>query len=41
VFRGFARGDDANDVATIALTVANEEKMSSAAHAEHEKTFLF
>lgn len=41
MFRGFARGDDADDVATIALTVANEEKMSSAAHAEHEKAFLF
>lgn len=40
MFRGLARRNDANDAATIALTVADEEKMSSATHAKHEKTLL-
>ncbi len=40
MFRGFARGDDADNVAIIALTVADEEEVGSGAHSEHEKTLL-
>lgn len=40
MFRGFARGNDANGSAAVALTVADQQKVSAAAHAEHEKTLL-
>ncbi len=40
MFRGFARGDDANNAAAVALTVADKEKMRSAAHTEQEKALL-
>src|SRR3546814_67705 len=39
-FRVFSRGDDADHAATVALTVTDEQKMSTAAHAQHEKALL-
>lgn len=36
----FARRNDANDATAVALAVANQEKVSAAAHAEHEKALF-
>ena len=41
MFGCLARGNDANDVAAVALTVADEEKVGAAAHAQHEKAIFF
>lgn len=35
-----ARGNDADDATIVALTVAYQEKVSAAAHAQHKKAFL-
>jgi len=40
VASGFASRDDANRIATVTLTVTNEEKHSLTTHAKHEKAIF-
>jgi hypothetical protein len=37
---GFSRGNDADDAAAITLTVADQEKVGTTAHAKHEEAIL-